>query len=285
MGKKEYLIYADESHRKGKFFSNFYGGALINYKNKDKLNDLLQAKKNELGFNENEVKWVKVTEQYLNKYIELINFFFGLIKNNKIKIRIMFRQNALVPLNLTQEQRSNEYFLLYYQFIKHAFGLDYCNSNKNNHVNIKLFFDKLPDGKKKNKEFKGHIYALNDFFYNSNVHIYNEDIAEVDSKNHIILQCMDIILGSMNFRLNDLHKEKDPNTNKRGKRTIAKEKLYKIILKNIRDILPKFNVGVSTGTNGDYTRNWKDTYRHWCFKSHDSEYKPELTKKQELHSS
>ncbi len=23
--KKQYLIYADESHRKGKFFSNFYG--------------------------------------------------------------------------------------------------------------------------------------------------------------------------------------------------------------------------------------------------------------------
>ena len=28
--KKQYLIYADESHRKGKFFSNFYGGALVN---------------------------------------------------------------------------------------------------------------------------------------------------------------------------------------------------------------------------------------------------------------
>ena len=29
--KKQYLIYADESHRKGKYFSNFYGGALVNY--------------------------------------------------------------------------------------------------------------------------------------------------------------------------------------------------------------------------------------------------------------
>lgn len=30
--KKQYLIYADESHGKGKYFSNFYGEALVNYK-------------------------------------------------------------------------------------------------------------------------------------------------------------------------------------------------------------------------------------------------------------
>lgn len=31
MNKKQYLIYSDESHRKGNYFSNFYGGALIEY--------------------------------------------------------------------------------------------------------------------------------------------------------------------------------------------------------------------------------------------------------------
>lgn len=78
--------------------------------------------------------------------------------------------------------------------------------------------------------FKGYIYALNDFFCINNVHIYNEDIAEVDSKNHVILQCMDVILGAMNFKLNNMDKEKIPGSYKRGKRTIAKEKLYKNIL-------------------------------------------------------
>lgn len=52
-------------------------------------------------------------------------------------------------------------------------------------------------------------------------------IAEVDSKNHVILQCIDIALGSMNFKLNNMDKEKMPNSNRCGKRTIAKEKLYK----------------------------------------------------------
>ena len=55
----------------------------------------------------------------------------------------MFRQNAQVPQNLTREHEEKEYFLLYYQFIKHAFGIDYCNPNEKDHVILKLYFDKL----------------------------------------------------------------------------------------------------------------------------------------------
>ena len=276
--KRQYLIYADESHRKGKFFSNFYGGALVDYTKLDRISEKLNNKKLELGLSQ-EVKWTKVTEQYLDKYIELIDYFFEFVKSNKIKIRIMFRQNALVPQHLTRENEEKEYFLLYYQFIKHSFGLDYCNLSNKDNVVLKVYFDKLPDTKKKNREFKGYIYALNDFFCINDIHIYNEDIAEVDSRDHVILQCMDIILGSINFKLNDLDKEKLPNSRFRGKRTIAKEKLYKVILKNIRNIYPNFNIGVSTGIRFDVLNTWKDPYRHWCFKSKDSEFDSRLTKK------
>lgn len=191
----------------------------------------------------------------------------------------MFRQNALVPQNLTRDQEQKEYFLLYYQFIKHSFGIDYCNQNEKNSVVLKLYFDKLPDTKKKNREFKGYIYALNDFFFINNVHIYKEDIAEVDSKNHVVLQCMDIILGAMNFKLNDMDKEKIQNSNHRGKRTIAKEKLYREILKNIRAIHPNFNIGISTGIRKEIENHWRDPYRHWCFKSKNSIFDVNLTKK------
>lgn len=275
--KKQYLIYADESHRKGKYFSNFYGGALVDYTELEKISNELNAKKEELGLFQ-EVKWTKVTEQYLDKYLELINYFFEFVKSNKIKVRIMFRQNAQVPQNLTWEHEEKEYFLLYYQFIKHAFGIDYCNPNEKDQVILKLYFDKLPDTKKKNKEFKGYIYALNDFFCINNVHIYNEDIAEVDSKNHVILQCMDVILGAMNFKLNNMDKEKMLGSNRRGKRTIAKEKLYRNILRNIKVIHPNFNIGISTGWRADFANNWIDSYRHWCFKSKNSIFDSSLTK-------
>ena len=66
--EKQYLIYADESHRKGKYFSNFYGGALVNYIYLEKISNKLNLKKEELGLFQ-EVKWTKVTEQYLDKYL------------------------------------------------------------------------------------------------------------------------------------------------------------------------------------------------------------------------
>ena len=275
--RKQYLIYADESHRKGKYFSNFYGGALINYTELEKINNLLNAKKDELGLCQ-EVKWTKVTEQYLEKYMELINYFFEFIRLNKIKIRIMFRQNALVPQDITKEQREEEYFLLYYQFIKHAFGIEHCNVKEKEKVILKLYFDALPDSKKKNKKFKGYIYALNNFFGINNIHIYKEDIAEINSKNHVVLQCMDIILGSINFKLNNMNCEKISSTNRRGKRTIAKEKLYKNILRNIRMIYPNFNIGISTSSRGDFTNSWNDPYRHWCFRAKNSVFDSSLTK-------
>ena len=90
---------------------------------------------------------------------------------------------------------------------------------------------------------------------------------------------MDIILGAMNFKLNNMNKEKLPNSNKRGKRTIAKEKLYKKILENIKTIYPNFNIGVSTSSRDDFANNWKDSYRHWCFKSKNSVFDSTLTKK------
>ena len=276
---KQYLIYSDESHKKGSYFSNFYGGALLEYKNLENFNLCLNKKKEELNLL-SEVKWSKVTAQYLNKYIELIDTFFNYIINNDIKIRIMFRQNAFVPQNLTYEKIDNQYFLLYYQFIKHSFGLDYCNKDfEHTHITLKLFFDQLPDTKEKCNDFKHHILRLNSYLNLNNIFINKEDIAEIDSKKHVILQCMDIILGAMNFKLNGLDKIKIEGTNRRGKTTIAKEKLFKNILANIRKIIPGFNIGISTGDRGNVKNRWLDPYRHWNFISKNSTFDKKLTKK------
>ena len=70
-----------------------------------------------------------------------------------------------------------------------------------------------------------------------------------------------------------------PNSNRHDKRTITKEKLYKNILRNIKIIYPNFNIGVSTSYRNDITNNWKDPYRHWCFKSKNSIFDSSLTKK------
>lgn len=262
---KHYIIYCDESEKKGRYFGNFYGGAVVSSEEADKIIAALNNKKESLNLGK-EVKWSRVTAQYLDKYLELIDLFFYFIANNEVKMRVMFTHNYLPPVNLTSEQKENEFFILYYQFFKNAFGFEYCNLMSES-IGLKIYFDQLPDTVEKNSRFKDFIYHLQfkEPFNKSNLIIKKEDITEVDSKKHIVMQCMDVVLGAMYFRLNDLHKEKPPGQWRRGKRAIAKEKLYNYINSRIRQIYPGFNIGESTGLKGTSKNKWHHPYRHWKF--------------------
>lgn len=276
---KELLLYCDESTKDGRYYSNFYGGALVSSDNYNEITDYLnEVKQNNNLFSE--IKWTKVTESYLDKYIAVIDCFFDFISRNMIKLRIMFSQNAFEATGLTQEQHENRFFLLYYQFIKHAFGFKFCNET-GKPIFLKLFFDLLPDNECKSKEFKKYIQRLEftDEFKQSGLKIRPQDIGEVRSHDHVILQCMDIVLGSMQFRLNNMHRKKLPNSNYRGKKTKAKENLYKHILRRIQGIYPYFNIGINTGIQGDIKNCWMHPYRHWKFTPRSSNFNDSLTKK------
>ena len=83
----------------------------------------------------------------------------------------------------------------------------------------------------------------------------------------------------MAFRLNEKHRAKPPGARMRGRRTRAKEKLYRHILSEVRRMPPGFNVGVTTGTRGDEYGRWNQPYRHWCFHPKGSVFDPNLTKR------
>lgn len=90
---------------------------------------------------------------------------------------------------------------------------------------------------------------------------------------------LDIVLGSMTFRLNNKHKALLPETGKRGKRIKPKYAVYKVILSEIRGIYKNFNIGVSTAPMSTFEGRWKTPYGHWNFKSKDGELNRELTKR------
>ena len=69
----------------------------------------------------------------------------------------------------------------------------------------------------------------------------------------------------MAFRLNRKHELKPDGQQIRGKRTIAKEKLYKFILKEIKTMRPNFNIGITSGKESGMQSIWDDPYRHWSF--------------------
>ena len=208
-----YRIYADESVSNGKYYSNFYGGALAKVTDIQDIEKALNNKKEELNLY-GEIKWIKVTENYLDKYIEMINLFFSFIKEGKIKVRIMFAQNAYVSDGLTKEQTDNEYSILYYYFLKDAFVIKYSNPTPyKTKVNFSLYLDDLPCSKEQKEIFKRSLLRNNAGFKQNNVEI--TEFVEIDSKKHVIQQCMDIILGYMNFKLNDFDKIIDEKKNKK----------------------------------------------------------------------
>ncbi|MCC6329554.1 MAG: DUF3800 domain-containing protein [Acidobacteria bacterium] len=278
MPESEYIIFCDESESEGKFYSNFYGGLIVGASQYRRITERLNAKKAELNLF-GEIKWSKVTARYLTKYEDLVQCFFEEIKEGNVKLRVMFRQNAHVAANLSRDDHEMGYFKLYYQFIKHAFGLQYIERSQDV-TRLRIYFDQFPDTREKAEQFKGFLQGLGSYrgFRDKNLKLERENITEVRSHDHVLMQCLDVVLGSVCFRLNDRHKAKPSSSNRRGSRTIAKEKLYKRILAEIRSMRPNFNIGESTGQDGDPNNRWRHSYRHWKFRSRESEYNAELTK-------
>ncbi len=220
-----------------------------------------------------ELKWTQINAYRLESYCELMDVFFDLIKKDILKVRIMFTDNRMVPQDLTQLQKQNEYHLLYYQFIKNAFGLPYLISDVPQPM--ELFFDVMPESNEKVQKFKDFIYGIQLLpeFIDTNITIARDAIKEVDSKQHIILQGLDVVLGAMAFRLNRLHKAIPEGEKRRGKRTVAKEKVYKHIYHLVQKTRPNFNIGISTGLDGNPENKFFHPYRHWLFTPRNYEYK------------
>ncbi len=276
---RELINYCDESVDRGRHFSNFYGGALVESQHLGEVESRLQARNTALNFH-SEVKWQKVTENYAEKYLSLADEIFALMAEGKLKMRIMFTHNVMAPTSLTRDQRENQFLLLYYQFPKHTFGLSYAGTATDK-TGVHIYLDKLPATREQIAAFKGYLLGLNSSAHwrKARVAILAGQLAEVNSHDHVVMQSLDVILGAIQFRVNDKHLEKPEGATRRGKRTIAKEKVYKHINKRIREVTGiAFNIGVSTARD-DGERVWKDAYRHWRFVARNAELKAEFSKK------
>ena len=257
----EYILYCDESVGKGKKYGDFFGGCIVSSKDlKYTIETLEKCKTDNNLFGE--IKWTKATELYLEKYINVVDCFFSLIREGKIKVRIMFRK---MTDQYEAESKNDKYFKLYYQFIKHSFGLRSLTDSEP--INLRIYLDQMPAKKEDKHLFKQYLKDMPKTldYKNGSVIIPADQIAEINSHDHVLLQCVDIVMGAMQFRLNDLHLEKPVGEKRRGKRTIAKEKLYKHIYQQICLIHPYFNIGISTGSRDYKNPHWESPYEHWLF--------------------
>lgn len=281
LAEKEYVLFCDESDRRGPFYSNFYGGARVPASQLRTVELALLACRRELGLN-SEIKWEKAGPGVVERYEHFIAAFFDQILARRVFLRVMFTHNARVPVGLSQEQLGDSYYLLYYQFLKHGFGLAHLPPHAQP-PRVRIYLDEIGDTREQVAKFKGFVRGLADtktIRAAGGVILEDAAITEVRSHDHIIMQALDVVLGSITFRLNNKHRAKLPGENMRGKRTVAKERLYKFILGEIKRVTGKqsFNIGITTGLSDFPGGRWSDPYLHWCFTPRDHVFDPNAVK-------
>jgi Protein of unknown function (DUF3800) len=278
------LVFCDESAKKGPHFSNFYGASIVLSENLSEIEQRIRDISVNMGIT-CELKWNNISPSTFERFIKIVDAYFDFVESGKIKFRCLFTQNVWIPQGLNQEQISNAYFLLYYQFIKNGIGLSQYNSIHGSR-DLQLIFDQFPKNQTQISEFKTFLSRLNSrTLFRNGLHLSTENIGEAKSHAHFILQCTDIILGSIQFRLNDYHLAIPEGKRRRGKKTIAKHKVYQHISKRIRKIYPHFNIGISTGIQGNRANRWLHPYRHWLLVPRLREYdKSKGKKKKALHA-
>jgi hypothetical protein len=281
LNEKEYVLFCDESDRRGPFYSNFYGGARVPASQLRIVELALLDQRQRLGLT-SEIKWEKVGPGVVERYERFITAFFDQITARRVFMRVMFTHNARAPVGLTPEQMGDSYYLLYYQFLKHGFGLAHLPSHAKP-PRLRIYLDEIGDTREQVAKFKGFVRGLPDtktIRAAGGVILEDSAIAEVRSHDHIVMQALDVVLGSITFRLNNKHLAKLPGEDVRGKRTVAKERLYKFILGEIKRVTNKrsFNIGITTGVSEFPAGRWHDPYLHWCFTPREHAFDPTAVK-------
>ena len=67
MPDKHYIIYADESDKKGRYYSNFFGGVILAASDQEQISAELQKFKDDLGL-AHELKWQNVDQSCVDRY-------------------------------------------------------------------------------------------------------------------------------------------------------------------------------------------------------------------------
>lgn len=248
---KKYVIICDESSKKADKFSYFFGGAMLLESKYEKITAVLNDYKSRLGLHE--LKRTKITEKNYKDYINVLDLFFTFVKSGDIKIRVMFSPNT--ELLEIPKSKNKTYTKFYYTFIINAFNIFYAKEN----IDLRLIFDDLPETKEQCFEFKNCLINKinNNKKVNTNLaHVKKDAIEEVDSKKHTILQCVDVIVGLVDFALN--------TPDKMSKRAYAKLQVWNKIYAFIQEIHPNFEITKSTKPIYSH-KGWKSKYSHFVY--------------------
>ncbi len=124
MTSRSFVVYADESntHDRSLAHRQFYGGCLVPAEDRDSLARQLGALARGLGI-VGELKWRKVRPDNADRVLEVMNAFFDMIEDGRMKLRVMWLPRSMDDILRDPRYADYGYYLLYYFFIVSGFAL------------------------------------------------------------------------------------------------------------------------------------------------------------------
>jgi hypothetical protein len=272
--KTVYELVADEAWTHGgpnrRRYWCFFGGLFARQSVVDRLSTALRDSKSRSGLR-GEIKWKKVNENNIDAYKDFIDVTVDGIRTMEMAYRQMFLDRTYVWVPKDGESPLNDIdvqFKLYYQYIKHAFGIRYLPIVKNHSHHIMIRLD--------NHSSQEHKHDLERFVLELPKIIERPDIdfklAFINSSHSVALQACDLLMGAAGSYGNKMHDLRTDGKRGMSKKQAVRLDLARHIYQHLRALdsdfrgSRAFNWFETTGTDGD-PRNYHDhKMRIWKFK-------------------
>ncbi len=250
----------------------FYGGVHGSESDIDRLETELIKVRTGAG-RPGEVKWANVSAKNIDYYNALLEVFFQHLRDRDLHYRQFFTSREFVPVVESDEPEAptslDVQFKLYYQFLKHSFGLQHLPAvSPETPHEILLRLDEHSSAKHK-RQLKQFAEMLPAYLHPQRIDLQVR-VTYVHSEDFMRLQVCDLLMGAAGSHGNKKHEIRKPGVKGMHETQKVRYELAQRIYKELRLISCKerdtqaFNWFESTGRSTP-SASLTDKVRIWKF--------------------
>lgn len=267
----QYEIFADEAWTHNspplRRYHNFFGGIFGTESHLGALDTQLRQAIAATGNNQ-EIKWQHLTPRNVGLYMAFADHLFDAIRGNKVTYRQMFCDRSVLRVEPSGESRPTEIdvqFKLYYQFLKHCFGIKHLPDKESSEILVRL--DGHSSQKHKTK-LTGYAEELPGALGLRNLTVR---LTFEQSERTPRIQVCDLLMGAAGSYGNKMHQLRENGASGMTPKQKARLEFAKFVYGNLKNINNAargsggFNWFETTGMSGDPKNMLTHPVRIWKF--------------------
>jgi hypothetical protein len=268
-----YELCADEAWTHGSvprlrywcFFGGIFGAEADLWRLEVALQKIIHEKRHRI-----EIKWSNVSPVTVPIYELLIDEFFEHLRTREIRYRQIFLDRKYVYVPEKSGNRLSDLdvqYRVYYQFLKHHFGLQYLPRAEGTFDTVFFRLDRH-SSQQHTEELKAFAEKLPSFLGRTDLDF---QVSFVDSKKHLRLQICDVLMGAAGSYGNKMHLQRQPGQRGKTEKQKCREAIAKRIYEQLKSIdaaqrgTKAFNWFESTGMDSSPESKLNHKIRIWKF--------------------